>query len=154
MVRLKKKKFAGMNSDFVRNSHGESWESSCEKTWVPDQNHWDSVKKKTSSKLKKLGSLCDQAVTESEDRLQNSLSQCTEIKMQSSYWNNKNEGTKINTVHIVKQQPHLTATEIVRTGFSTKASSDRSTFASYGTQPLNYFASLRIFMRQGHRTQR
>ena len=143
-----------MNSDFVRNSHGESWESSCEKTWVPDQNHWDSVKKKTSSKLKKLGSLCDQAVTESEDRLQNSLSQCTEIKMQYSYWNNKNEGTKINTVHIVKQQPHLTATEIVRTGFSTKASSDRSTFASYGTQPLNYFASLRIFMRQGHRTQR
>ena len=112
------------------------------------------LKKKTSSKLKKLGSLCDQAVTESEDRLQNSLSQFTEIKMQSSYWNNKNEGTKINTVHIVKQQPHLTATEIVRTGFSTKASSDRSTFASYGTQPLNYFASLRIFMRQGHRTQR
>ena len=57
-----------MTSDFVRNSYGESWNSSCEKTWVPVQKHWD-------SKLKKLGSLCDQAVTESEDGLQ------TEIKM-------------------------------------------------------------------------
>ena len=61
-----------MISDFVRNSYGESWDSSCEKTRVPVQNYWDSVQKSTSSKLKKLGSLCNQAVTESEDRLQNS----------------------------------------------------------------------------------
>ena len=70
-----------MISDFVRNSYGESWDSSCEKTWVPVQNHWDSVPKTTSSKLKKLGSLSDQAVTESEDRLKHSLSQFIEIKM-------------------------------------------------------------------------
>ena len=61
-----------MISDFVRNSHGESWDSSCEKSWVSVQNQWVPVKKTTRSKLKKPGSLCDQAVTESEDRLQNS----------------------------------------------------------------------------------
>ena len=37
--------------------------------------------KPTTSKLKKLGSSCNQVVTESEDRLQNSLSQFTEIKI-------------------------------------------------------------------------
>ena len=26
-------------SDFVTNSHGESWDSSCERSWVPVQNH-------------------------------------------------------------------------------------------------------------------
>ena len=76
-----KKKIAGMTSDFVRISYGESWDSSCEKSLVPVQNHWDSVQKTTSSELKKLGSLCDQAVTESDDRLQNSLSQFTEFKI-------------------------------------------------------------------------
>ena len=39
------------------------------------------VHKTMSSKLEKLGSLCNQAVTESKDRLQNSLSQFTEIKI-------------------------------------------------------------------------
>ena len=39
------KKNAGMTSDFVRISYGESWDSSCEKTWVPVQNHLDSAQK-------------------------------------------------------------------------------------------------------------
>ena len=26
--------------DFVSNSYGESWDSSCERSWVPVQNHW------------------------------------------------------------------------------------------------------------------
>ena len=86
-----------MTSDFVRNSYGESWDSSCEKSWVPVQNHWDSVKKTTCSKLKKLGSLSDQAVTESEDRLQNSLSQFTEILNIVLLLKHQNEGTRINT---------------------------------------------------------
>ena len=60
------------SSDFVRNSYVESWDSSCEKSRVPVQNYWISVQKTTSFKLKKLGSLCNQAA--------NSLSQFTEIK--------------------------------------------------------------------------
>ena len=29
-----------MTSDFVTNSYGESWDLSCEKSWVPVQNQW------------------------------------------------------------------------------------------------------------------
>ena len=35
-------------SDFVSNSYGESWDSSCEKLWVPVRNQWVSGKKKES----------------------------------------------------------------------------------------------------------
>ena len=44
-------------SDFVSNSYGESWDSSCEKLWVPVRNQWVSGKKKRSPKLKMLGPL-------------------------------------------------------------------------------------------------
>ena len=68
--------------------------------------------------------ICNQAVTEFEDRLQNSLTQFTEIKiLYSFYLNNKNEGTKRNMYR------STTATEITRTGFSRKmifGSIDRS----------------------------
>ena len=33
------------NSDFVTNSYGKSWDSSCEKSWVQVQNHWVLVQK-------------------------------------------------------------------------------------------------------------
>ena len=33
-------------SDFVTNSCGETWDSSCEKSWVPVHNQWVPVKKK------------------------------------------------------------------------------------------------------------
>ena len=48
------------SSDFVTNSCGESWDSSCEKSWAPVQNHWVPVQKTTSPKLKMLGPLCNQ----------------------------------------------------------------------------------------------
>ena len=73
-----------------------------------------------------LESLCNQAVNESEDRLQNS-SQFTEIKIQSFYLNNKNEGTKI-TMDRYTTTTLTAATEITRTRFSTKTSSDQSIF--------------------------
>ena len=37
------------HSDFVTNRYGESWDSSCEKTWVPVWNHWELVKKNNES---------------------------------------------------------------------------------------------------------
>ena len=37
-----------MTSDFVTNSYGESWDLSCEKSWVPFQNQWVPVKKNKS----------------------------------------------------------------------------------------------------------
>ena len=42
------------SSELVTNRSGESWDSSCEKSWVPVQNQWVPVQK-TSSKLKLLG---------------------------------------------------------------------------------------------------
>ena len=34
-----------ISSNFVTNSYGESWDSFCEKSWVPVQNQWVPVKK-------------------------------------------------------------------------------------------------------------
>ena len=34
------------STDFVKNGYGESWDSSCEKSWVPVHNQWVPVKKK------------------------------------------------------------------------------------------------------------
>ena len=47
----------------------------------PSPEPLSSVQKTTTSKLKMLGFLCNQADTESEDKLQNSLSQFIEIKI-------------------------------------------------------------------------
>ena len=43
-----------LSSDFVINSYGESWDSSCEKSWVPVQNQW--------VRNWMLGPLCNQTV--------------------------------------------------------------------------------------------
>ena len=51
-----------LTSDFATSSYGESWDSSCEKSWVSVQNHWVPVKEKKSSKLKIFGTLCNQTV--------------------------------------------------------------------------------------------
>ena len=49
-------------SDFVTNSHGEYWDSVCEKLWVPVQNHSGTVFKNVSPRRKMLGPLCNQTV--------------------------------------------------------------------------------------------
>ena len=38
------------HSDFLTNSYGESWDSSCEKSWVPVHNQCIPVKKKKTKK--------------------------------------------------------------------------------------------------------
>ena len=69
--------FNGFLSDFVANSYGESWDSASEKSLVQNQRV---PVKETNPKLKMLGPLCNETV-KSEDRLQNSVLQYTEIKM-------------------------------------------------------------------------
>ena len=39
------------SSDFVINNYGESWDSFCEKSWVPVWNQWVPVKKKKESEI-------------------------------------------------------------------------------------------------------
>ena len=50
-------------SDFVTNSYGESWDSSCEKINHEYQSRTieSQLKKKKSPKLKMLGPLCNQS---------------------------------------------------------------------------------------------
>ena len=45
-----------LTSDFVTSIYGESWDSSCEKSWVPVQ------KKKKESKIENVGTLFNQTV--------------------------------------------------------------------------------------------
>ena len=85
-----------------------------------------------------------QAVTESEDQLQNSLSRVTEINI-IIVLTTKVRGLKF------KQQPHKSQKQNF---LQRNLQMDRSIFKSYGIHPLNYFASLRIVMRQGRTTQR
>ena len=47
--------FWNYNSDFVTDSYGESWDSSCETSRVPVQNQWVPVKKKRVRNWKCLG---------------------------------------------------------------------------------------------------
>ena len=75
--------------DFVTNSSGESWDSSCKKSCVP-------VKKKKSSKLKMLGRLCNQTVKLKTDSKTLYYSRLKLIIL------NHNKGYEIC---IVKQQP-------------------------------------------------
>ena len=69
-----------LTSDFATSSYGESWDSSCEKSWVSVQNHWVPVKKKEFE----IENIWDfmQPDSLSEDRLQNSILQLyIEIKI-------------------------------------------------------------------------
>ena len=49
-------------SGFVTNSYGESWDSSCENSWVPVHNQWVPVQKTMRPKLRMLGLFCNQTV--------------------------------------------------------------------------------------------
>ena len=66
-----------------------------------------SLQKTTSSKLKMFGSFCNQAVTESEDRLQKSLLQFTETKIY--IYEKKMRGLKcasLNNSHLNSHRNH------------------------------------------------
>ena len=76
-------------SDFVTKSYGESWDSSCEKSWVP-------VKKKTVSPLVFYNQVVNLKT------LQNSVLQNTEIKIQFFYFIAQQT---LKEICIVKQQP-------------------------------------------------
>ena len=39
------------STDFIKNGYGESWDSSCEKSWVPVHNQWLPVNKNKESKI-------------------------------------------------------------------------------------------------------
>ena len=88
-------------------------------------------------------------------RLQNSVLQFTEIKIYYYDCKAQQRLKEISVVYFITIATR-TATEVTKTGYSTKnhLRIDQSIFAPYGTHATNYFASLGIFMRQGRRTQR
>ena len=78
-------------SDFVTKvmSYGESWDSSCEKSWVLVQNQWVPVEKTKNSKL-------GLNVIRQLIWLQNSVLQFTELKIHSFYRKAQQEQNNIH----------------------------------------------------------
>ena len=70
-----------VTSDFVTNSYSESWDTSCEKSWVPVLNHWVPVEKEKSQNERAL--IFIKPDSYSKDRLPTSLLQFTKILMKN-----------------------------------------------------------------------
>ena len=81
--------------DFVRSSYGESWDSSCEKSWIPVQNHWAPVQKTTSSTLKMFGSYVTRQLHIENLKTDSKPLYHSLLKLIYNP-HNENEGTKIN----------------------------------------------------------
>ena len=61
-------KAVAVPSDFVTNSYGQSWDSSCKTSWVPVHNQWVPVQKKQGViNWKCLGLICNQTVNRETD---------------------------------------------------------------------------------------
>ena len=97
--------------------------------------------------------MCNQTVN-SEDRLQNSVLQLTEIKIYSFYCKAQQ---RLKEMWVIKQQPQEQSQKSYQTGFCTKISSDPMDQSLRRRGRICHefnFASLKILMCQGHRTQR
>ena len=119
-------------TDFVTNSYGESWDSSCEKSWVPLQNCWVSVKKKHWVP----GSFVTAQLVWSHTP--NSVLQFTETKIYSFYC--KAQG-RLKEISVVYQQPQKSHKHILQKHLQIR----QSIFACYWTHTTNCFACLGNF---------
>ena len=124
-----------LHSDFVTNSYGESWDSSCEQIMSPSPEV--PVKETTNPQLEMLGPLCAQ--TNKRDSV-----------VKHNEHSNNNNCASLNNSHKNGHRNHrnkIFKKNIFR-------SIDRSTFVSYGTHAMNFSVSLEIFMHQGCRMQK
>ena len=104
-----------------------------------------------SPKLKMLGPLCNQIVNLKTDS-QNSVVKFAEIKVYSFCCKAQQ---RLKEICVVKKQPQKWLQKSYKQDILQKhLQSAQSMFASYGTHAIKCFASLRIFIRQGCRTQR
>ena len=132
-----------VTSDFVTNCYSESWDTSCEKSWVPVLNHWVPVEKEKSQNERAL--IFIKPDSYSKDRLPTSLLQFTKILMKNIVLflllnNSQNDGHRNHKNRIFFKK-------YLQTNYW-------SIFAPYGMHAMNYFASVGIFMHQGRRTLR
>ena len=137
-----------LSSDFVTNGYGVSWDSSCEKPWVP-------VKKK-SLKLKMLWLLCNHTVNPKTDSktlyysvLKLKYSHCPSI-LHCKAQQRRKKCVLLSNSH---NNCHRNYTNRILLTHMFR-SINLLIFASYGTHAMNYLASLRTNMRQGRRRQR
>ena len=125
-------------TDFVTNSYGESWDSSCDKSWVPLQNCWVSVKKKHWVP----GSFVTAQLVWSHTP--NSVLQFTETKIYSFYCKAQR---RLKEISVVYQQPQKSHKHILQKHLQIR----QSIFACYGTHTTNCFACLGNFFASGRR---
>ena len=86
--------YSSKRSDFVTNSYGESWDSSCGKPWVPVQNHWAPVQKTMSSWV-----FCNHTVNLEAD---SKILYYGLVKIYSLY---RKVQQRLTEIYLVKQQP-------------------------------------------------
>ena len=114
--------------------YGESWGSSCEKFWVPLQNHWVPVQKTRSPNLKMLGPLCDQV-----DKRYSFVKHNKVLKNYASF-NNGQKNSHRNHTNRISYKKHLQIDQLI--------------FVSYKGRCHYVCAFWWILMHQGCRTQR
>ena len=130
-----------LSSDFVTNSYGASWDSSCEKSWVPVQNQWVPVKKKRVRNWM-LGPLCDQTVnlkTDSKTLYYSAL----QLKYSPSVLKHNKGKKKYESLNSSHNNFHRNYTN----GMFLQIQNFRSIYGScvlQNTYIMNYFAYLRI----------
>ena len=141
-------------SDFDTNSYGESWDSSCENSRVPVQNQWVPFKKKGVRNWKCLGCyvhVTRQLIWRQTPKL------CITVYLVLLFYTTTKAKRNMHhqTTAIIKLMQQKLHERDIST--NTQILIEWSIFASYGTHAMNnchYFASLGIFMCQGHRTQK
>ena len=144
-------KAVAVPSDFVTNSYGQSWDSSCKTSWVPVHNQWVPVQKKQGViNWKCFGLICNQTVNRETDAKTPYYSLLI-IKRQSFYILKAQKLLKYFC--IFKQQPQKSRKRDI---LPKNLEIDASFFASYRTHGIIIilFCTLGIFMHQGCRMQR
>ena len=125
-------------SDFLTNGYGSSWDSTCEKLWVPVPNHWVPVPKKQWV----LNWKCLVLYATRQLIWRQTPKLCIKV-----YWNKSillllYSTTKTKRNCVVKQQPQEWLQKSHKQDVLQKhLQTDRSIFASYGTPVINYFTS-------------
>ena len=129
-------------NDNVSNSYGKSWVSSCEKAWVPLQNHWVPVQ----GTMRPWVFMYPQLIWRQTQKLCVTCS-LRKLKFTSSMIKHNKDSKNYALLNNSHKNSHRNHTNRILY---------KNIFRSINQSlhPTCYFASLGILMRQGHRMQR
>ena len=129
-------------SDNVSNSYGKSWVSSCEKAWVPLQNHWVPVQ----GTMRPWVFMYPQLIWRQTQKLCVTCS-LRKLKFTSSMIKHNKDSKNYALLNNSHKNSHRNHTNGV-------LCKNIFRLINRSLHPTCYFASLGILMRQGHRMKR